>query len=84
MADSGYNTKVHGIQGGGYMVLGTDANGLPCILAAGQSNSDATIIAELGADTLYADGSLYISCVDGASGTWQKQNDVWVLNGVAA
>lgn len=69
----------HGVQGGGYLVLGKDANGLPCILACGAGHTnDAGIVAAIGADALWADGSLYISCVDGGGKLWQKQNDVWI------
>ena len=61
------------------MILGEDANGLPCVLAAGQGSRDAAIVSNLGADTLYADGSLYLSCVDAqAAGTMPiKANDTW-------
>lgn len=55
-----------------------DANGLPAILASGAATSDATIVAQVGADALWADGSLYVSVVDGAGTLWQKRNDVWV------
>ncbi|MCR4330929.1 MAG: hypothetical protein NUV49_03570 [Patescibacteria group bacterium] len=40
-------------------------------------NSDGAITTEIGADTLYADGSIYLSCVDGAGTFWQKRNDTW-------
>ena len=78
MPDNGYQTKVHGVPGGGYTVVGTDENGLPAIIVAGVSASDVEIVAEIGADTLWADGSLYIEVKDGAGKLWQKQNDVWV------
>lgn len=62
----------------GDVVLGTkDANGLPAIIASGAATSDATIVTQVGADTLWADGSLYISVLDGAGTLWQKRNDVW-------
>lgn len=78
MADNGYQTPFHGVQGGTHMVVGTDANGLPAVIFAGISASDVEIVAEVGADTLWADGSLYIEVKDGAGKLWQKQNDVWV------
>jgi hypothetical protein len=62
----------------GDVVLGTkDANGLPAIIASGDAVNDAAIVAQVGADTLWADGSLYISVLDGAGTLWQKRNDVW-------
>jgi hypothetical protein len=45
---------------------------------SGAANTDGDIVTEVGADTLYADGSLYISVLDGTGNLWQKQNDVWV------
>lgn len=54
-----------------------DANDLPCIIAAGSATDDAGIVTQVGADTLWADGSLYISVSDGAGTLFQKQNDVW-------
>lgn len=78
MADSGYNTTVHGMQGGGYLVLGTDADGLPVILCAGQADTDGAIVTAIGADTLFADGSIYVSCATGAGKLFLKTNDVWV------
>lgn len=73
----GYQSKIAHPQGGAYLIIGEDASGLPCILAAGQSDTDVEIVAELGADTLYADGSIYVSCVDGAGKLFLKTNDVW-------
>ena len=70
----------HGVQGGGYIVVGQDANGLPCAIFCGAATDDATIVTAVGADTLWADGSLYISCVDGAGSLWQKQAGTWTLN----
>ena len=55
-----------------------DAGGLPCILASGTAGNDGAIVADIGADTLWADGSLYIEVADGGGNLWQKQNDVWV------
>ena len=72
-----YDTTFAFPQGGSYMIVGADANGLPCIIASGQATDDATIVSQVGADSNWADGSLYISCVDGGGGLWQKANDVW-------
>lgn len=58
--------------------LGQDANGLPAVVFTGAQASDANIVTEVGADTLWADGSLYISVLDGNGKVFQKQNDVWV------
>ena len=75
---STYNSKIARPQGGDYLIIGEDANGLPCIIAAGQgATNDAGIVAAIGADALWADGSLYISCVDGAGTIWQKRADTW-------
>ena len=54
-----------------------DANNLPCVIFAGAGTDDATIVTDIGADTLWADGSIYISVVDGAGTLWQKRNDTW-------
>jgi len=81
MAESSYQGQYpHGVQGvTGYTVVGQDANGLPCIIACGSgATNDAGIVSAIGADTLWADGSLYISCVDGAGKLWIKQADTWV------
>ena len=54
-----------------------DANNLPCVIFAGAGTDDATIVTDIGADTLWADGSIYISVVDGAGTLWQKRNNTW-------
>ncbi|MGB2987137.1 MAG: hypothetical protein WBE26_14795 [Phycisphaerae bacterium] len=36
------------------------------------------MVSDVGADSTVADGSLYISVVDGAGKLFQKQNDTWV------
>ena len=54
-----------------------DAGSLPCIIASGTATDDAGIVSDVGADTLWADGSLYISVVDSAGTLWQKRNDIW-------
>ena len=73
-----YDTKIAILQGGDKMKIGTDANGLGAILTSGTGTTDGTIVSDIGADPLYADGSIYISVVDGAGKVFQKQNDVWV------
>jgi len=73
----GYQSKIARAQGGNYLIIGEDANGLPCILAAGSATNDGEIVTAIGADTLWADGSLYVSCVDGAGKLYIKMNDVW-------
>ena len=58
--------------------LGTDdANGLPAIISSGKATNDGEIVTQVGADTLWADGSLYIGVLDGAGTIWQKKNDTW-------
>ena len=80
---STYNTPVaHGLAtgllaAGSYLLLGEDANGLPCILTAGQATDDASIVTAIGAKALWADGSIYVSCVDGAGKLFLKVNDTW-------
>jgi len=55
-----------------------DANELPCVLFTGTATSDGTIVTDVGADTLWADGCLYISVVDSAGKLFQKQADTWI------
>lgn len=57
--------------------LGFNAGGESIILAFGVATDDAGIVAQVGADNLIADGSLYISALGGAGTFWQKVNDVW-------
>lgn len=66
------------LPGGDVLKIGTDANGLDAIMTFGVAATDGEIVTALGADTLYADGSLYVSVKDGAGKLFQKQNDVWV------
>jgi len=47
------------------------------IIASGAATDDAGIIAAVGADADIADGSLYMSCTDGAGVLFIKKNDVW-------
>ena len=75
---STYNAKFAHAHGGDYLIIGEDANGLPAIMASGAATDDAGIVTQVGADTLWADGSLYASVVDGAGKLFQKQNDVWI------
>jgi hypothetical protein len=72
-----YDTKIAFLQGGNAIKLGVDANGLPALLMSGAATIDADISTEIGADALYADGSIYISIVDGAGKVFYKKNDVW-------
>lgn len=54
-----------------------DASAVAAVIASGPGTSDATIVADIGADALYADGSIYIGVLDGAGTLWQKVNDTW-------
>ena len=54
-----------------------DANGLHACLFSGAATDDAGITSQVGADSLWADGSVYISVVDGAGKLFLKVNDVW-------
>ncbi len=59
-------------------VLGTESvGGRLVIIAWGVATDDASIVAQVGADALYADGSIYHSVVAGAGSIWIKINDVW-------
>ena len=59
-------------------VQAEDAASLPCMIFSGAAANDGDIVTAVGADTLWADGSLYISVVDGAGKLFQKQADIWV------
>lgn len=60
------------------MVMGVQAtDGRLVISAWGVAVNDAGIVAQVGADALYADGSTYQSCLAGAGTFWVKKNDVW-------
>jgi hypothetical protein len=47
------------------------------VICAGPAASDGDIVTAVGADADIADGSLYLSCVDGAGTLYIKKNDVW-------
>jgi hypothetical protein len=66
-----------GVGAVGGVVLGANDVGEPVVLFIGVATSNADIVTEVGADDKYADGSLYISAVDGAGTLWQKRNDTW-------
>jgi len=63
---------------GDVKVQAEDAGSLPCVIFSGAAANDGDIATAVGADSLWADGSLYISVVDGAGKLFQKQNDTWV------
>ncbi len=54
-----------------------DSGALPAIWACGTATDDSGIVSQVGADTLWADGSLYSSISDGAGKLFIKTNDVW-------
>lgn len=62
---------------GAKIYLGEDANGIPAIITSGSATDDTGIKAEIGAATEQADGSLYISVVDGAGLIFIKKSDTW-------
>ena len=62
---------------GDIKVQAEDAAGLPCVIFSGAAATDGDIATAVGADTLWADGSLYISVLDGNGKLFQKQNDTW-------
>jgi len=47
------------------------------VIASGAATNDGEIVTAVGADADIADGSLYISAVNGAGSLWIKKNDVW-------
>ncbi len=57
--------------------IGYDDLGNPVMLFVGAATDDAGVVSDVGVDTRWADGSLYISAVDGAGTLWQKRNDTW-------
>ena len=78
--DVGINLSGASIVVADMQMSAVDAGSLPCIIASGSATDDAGIVTQVGLDSTVADGSLYISVVDGAGSLWQKQNDVWVVN----
>ncbi len=50
--------------------------GVPVVLLVGSATDDAGIVAEMGIDTLYADGSLFLS-VAGGGLLFQKRSGTW-------
>ena len=58
-------------------ILGVNAVGEPVVILVGTATSDGEIVTEVGADSQFADGSLYLSVVDAAGKLFQKRNDVW-------
>lgn len=58
-------------------LLGVGSTGEAAVLVIGEATDDTGIVAEIGADANYADGSLYVSAVNGAGKLFQKVNDVW-------
>ena len=59
------------------LLLGYGDTGLPVVLFTGTATDDAGIVSDVGADALWADGSLYISAVNAAGTLWQKRNGLW-------
>lgn len=59
------------------IILGVNAVGEKVVLLVGTATSDGTIVTEVGADTQFADGSLYLSVVNGSGALFQKRNDTW-------
>jgi len=55
--------------------IGYAANGEPVVLAIGNATDDAGIVAEIGPDAKFADGSLYLSTGTGL--LFQKRSDLW-------
>jgi len=47
------------------------------VICSGDATDDTGIIQDVGADADIADGSLYMSCTDGAGVLFIKKNDVW-------
>jgi hypothetical protein len=63
-------------------VMGAQSiDGRAIVMAYGQATTDAGIVADIGADSLYSDGSIYFSTVATGGILFQKVNDVWVVQG---
>lgn len=62
----------------GFARLAYNSVDLPVGLFFGVATDDAGIVSQVGADNTIADGSLYISHLDGEGKLFQKQNDVWI------
>ncbi len=58
-------------------MMHVDSGSLPAIWTSGTATDDSGIVSDIGADTLWADGSMYSSIVDGAGKLFIKTNDVW-------
>lgn len=54
-----------------------DGNNLQSGMWIGTATDDTSIVADVGADSTIADGSLYVSIVDGGGLLFQKRNDTW-------
>ena len=79
-----YDCKLPRADRAGYHMLrvGTDAAGAPAVVFSGFATSDATIVAEVGVDALWADGSLYLAVTAADHTTmavWRKTNNTWTL-----
>lgn len=70
------STTVKTVRDGDIRFSQTDGT-LPCVLFTGTGTSDGEIVTDVGADTLWADGCVYISVVSGAGTIWQKRNGTW-------
>ena len=56
---------------------GQDEDNRPLAYFSGVATDDAGIVAQVGADSLWADGSEYVSYLKGGGLKFQKRNDVW-------
>ena len=57
--------------------LRNTVSGDKTVICTGTATDDAGIVTAVGADADIADGSLYLSAVDGAGVLFMKKNDVW-------
>ena len=57
--------------------LRNTVSGDKTVICAGTATDDAGIVTAVGADADIADGSLYMSCTDGAGVLFIKKDDVW-------
>jgi hypothetical protein len=76
-----YDTKIPFRAGTRKLVIGVNASNVSAVVVSGFAASDAEIVAEIGADALYADGSLYLSVTEADHtdvDVYQKQSNVWV------
>ena len=72
-----YDSRAASCDLGEIRFMTADGSGLPAILTSGTATDDSGIVSDIGADTNWADGSLYVSVSDGAGKLFIKTADTW-------